>query len=63
MKNAMPILLGLATLIGVVVVGRWLIREVDYFLSGLYWMIRRYWVVLVVGGLVVAAAASNLAKK
>ncbi|MGQ9865926.1 MAG: hypothetical protein ACUVSQ_06525 [Pseudanabaenaceae cyanobacterium] len=63
MKSAMPVLLGVATLIGILVVGRWLIREVDYFLSGLFWMVRRYWAVLLLGSIVVAAIASNLAKK
>jgi len=63
MKSAMPVLLGIATLIGILVVGRWFLREVDYFLSGLFWMARRYWAVLLLGGIAVAALASNLAKK
>ncbi len=63
MKSALPVLLGIATLIGILVVGRWFLREVDYFLSGLFWMMRRHWVVLLLGGIFVAAIASNLAKK
>ncbi len=63
MKSALPVLLGIATLIGILVVGRWFLREVDYFLSGLFWTMRRHWVVLLLGGIVVAAVASNLAKK